>query len=94
MKGSMMKKLTLTLAAFALLGTGSAFAHDPKPGDTPKHEMKMKDGMKHGKMECCMTDADGKKTCKTMDHSKMHDGKMHHGQMDHGKMKHKKSGDQ
>ncbi len=89
-----MKKLSLTLAAFALFSTGSAFAHEPKPGDKPKHEMKMKGGMDHGKMECCKTDADGKKTCKTMDHGKMQHGQMDHGKMDHGKMKHKKPDNQ
>jgi len=82
-----MKKLTLALAAVTLLGAAPAFAGDSKPDGKPKHEMKMKGGMKHGKMECCKTDKDGKKTCKKMDHGKMNHSKMDHSKKGHGKTK-------
>jgi len=80
-----MKKLTMTLAAFALISSGPALALGKDHGDKSKHKM-----MKHDKMECT-TDKDGKKTCKKMDHSKMKHGKKDHGKMDHSKMDHGKT---
>ena len=82
-----MKKLTLIMGAIALTSGGAVLAHDhmaPK-ADAPamqKCEM-MKDGVKMPGM--MVKDADGKMSCKMMDHSKMD-----HSKMDHSMMKQKK----
>ena len=82
-----MKKLTLIMGAIAQTSGGAVLAHDhmaPK-ADAPamqKCEM-MKDGVKMPGM--MVKDADGKMSCKMMDHSKMD-----HSKMDHSMMKQKK----
>jgi len=78
--------LALAAAAWAVSMSGAAFANHHDQGHDGHQMKKMEDGM----MECCMTDQDGKKVCRMMDHSKMDHSKMSHGKMDHSKMDHSK----
>ena len=81
-----MKKLTLIASAVALLSGGAALAHQDKANDAqPQKCEMMKDGKKmQGMMH---KGADGKMSCKMMDHSKMDHSKMDHSKMNHSKDK-------
>lgn len=80
-----MNRFTLSISAaiFALSAPSAVLAEHHEGG----HKCEKTED---GKMNCCMTDKDGKKTCHMMEGDKMDHGDMDHGKMDHDKMDHSK----
>lgn len=78
--------LALAAAAWAVSTSGAALANHHEQGHDGHQMEKMEGGM----MQCCMTDQDGKKVCRMMDHGKMDHSKMDHSKMGHDKMDHSK----